>query len=146
MLPSDLRPITLVNEFCKIAEALFSSRIEEGLQRINYFSTNQFGFSKGKSTVNAIDQLVNNIKKVKKHKYAIVIAFDASSAFDTLSWCKVINNLIKTNVDTSFLKMIQSLLIERQIDLDNVIYKTETGCRQSTDLENRFQRLIDKPQ
>lgn len=37
--PSDLRPITLVNGFCKIAETLFTSRIESELNKLNFFSS-----------------------------------------------------------------------------------------------------------
>lgn len=59
-----------------------------------------------------------------------MLAFDASSAFDTLSWTHVINNLFKSNISGSYLKAEQSLMIDRQIELDGNIYNSEISCGQ----------------
>jgi hypothetical protein len=125
--PSDFRPICLINGFMKITEALFARRIEEELDRIEYFVDNQFGFRKNFSTESAIVNVINNIKTARKYKYAAVIALDFSSAFDNLSWNSIINNLINKNTDNSYIKMAQDLLVNRCIRFEDTIYKTEIG-------------------
>ena len=124
---SDLRPITLINGFCKIAEALYAIRIEGELNANDYFSDKQYGFCRGKSTVDAAKKVVDDIKCAKKFRYAVAIAFDASSAFDTLNHTTVIDNALKANLDTTYIKMLQSLLVNRTIQLDDKMYKSTTG-------------------
>lgn len=128
--PSDLRPITLINGWCKICEALFASRVEDELNRTNFFSDRQFGFRRNVSTVNAISEVIKHIKQSKKSNYAVAIALDASAAFDTLNWNMIINNLIKHNCDNSIIKLVQSMLINRRVVLNDIMYQSSVGCPQ----------------
>ena len=128
---SDYRPITLINGFCKIAEKLIITRIEEELNDKNYLSDTQFGFRYGKSTVSAIDHLVSRIKQNrKKYKYNLLVTADISGAFDGISWTKIVNNLIKSKIKHSLVMAGQSLLTNRRIKFQNGTYKSSRGCPQ----------------
>lgn len=127
---TDLRPITLINGFLKIGEALFASRIEDELNRKNFFVENQFGFRQGHSTVSALKNVVKNIKKAKKFEFSVMISLDFSGAFDSLNWNTIINNLIKANIDNSIIKMSQSLLTSRRIDLEGTVFESKRGTPQ----------------
>ena len=77
---SDLRPITLINGFLKIGEALFASRIESGLNEMGFFVDNQFGFREKYSTFDTIENIVQNVKKAKNYRFGLLIALDFSGA------------------------------------------------------------------
>lgn len=129
--PSDLRPITLINGFCKITEALFMSRIENRLNDMNYFSDRQFGFRTGCSTVDAVNIVIKDCESFKKKfKYNLLIGIDISGAFDNISWKIIINNLINAGVENKFLKATESLLIDRRIMINKKTYKSKKGCPQ----------------
>jgi len=48
--PSKYRPISLTSVICKIMESIIRDQIMEFFPNTNYFSNNQFGFIKGRST------------------------------------------------------------------------------------------------
>lgn len=93
--PANLSPITLLNGWTKIAEKLSINRIEDKLNNISYFDQNQFGFTKSKSTIDALDHLHKLIsKRIKLKKFVLAISIDISGAFDSINWNIIINNLI----------------------------------------------------
>ncbi|KAH1020868.1 hypothetical protein HUJ04_010460 [Dendroctonus ponderosae] len=53
-LPSSYRPLCLINSAAKIYEHLLKARLEEDIQRGGGLSPNQFGFIKGRCTLDAI--------------------------------------------------------------------------------------------
>ena len=102
--PTDLRPITLTKGWCKIIESLFSIRLESELNKINFFESNQYGFIKNKSTVDA-EIMVKEIKKSnEKKEYTVALSIDISGAFDGISWSLIMNNLIESNISNEFIK------------------------------------------
>lgn len=128
---NDYRPITLLNGFCKIVEKLFVTRIDEELNNKIFYSTSQFGFKPGLSTVNAISHLVDLIKKnKKKFKLNVLMTVDISGAFDGVSWSKIINNLINSGTDRRIVMATQSLLINRRIIFEDCMYSSNRGCPQ----------------
>ena len=60
----------------------------------NWISRNQFGFMKGRSTLDAIDNLVTNIEKNKQHKLlTLCLFFDIRGAFDNAWHPGIVNKL-----------------------------------------------------
>lgn len=131
-VPKDLRPITLIKGWCKIAESLFTSRLEDRLNELEFFNTAQFGFVKGKSTIDAIEHLFNNIKAKSTFKYKMLVAIDFSGAFDNITWQSMINNLVKAKIEPHFIKAAESILIDRKIVIDNCdkFIECSKGCPQ----------------
>ena len=127
---TDLRPITLTNNFLKNGEALFARVIERALNEIKFFEENQFGFRAGKSTINAIEKVVKEIKAASRKEFAIMIALDFSGAFDSLSWKVVMRNVIRANLNNTFTRMVQSLLCDRRVILENRETISERGTPQ----------------
>jgi hypothetical protein len=129
--PADYRPITLLNNFCKIGEHLLIKRIDEKLNEISFYSQNQFGYRKNTSTINAINRLIKKIKvNRKKFKYNILLSLDMSNAFDSINWTKIIDNLMKSNLDHCLIMAVQSLLKKRKVYVDDKLYATEVGIPQ----------------
>ena len=129
--PSSYRPITLINGFCKITEHLFISRIEDDLEFRNFFNKNQFGFKKGRSTADAIEQVVNILKKKKSNrKLKLVIAVDISGAFDSINWSVIINNVINAGSPNPVVNACENILVDRCVLVDDLKTKSSRGCPQ----------------
>lgn len=131
-VPKDLRPITLIKGWCKIAESLFTSRLEDRLNKLRFFNPAQFGFVKGKSTIDAIEHLFNNINSRKSCKFKMLVAIDFSGAFDNISWQSIIGNLVRSKIEPHFVKAAETILIDRMISIDNYknLIRCTKGCPQ----------------
>lgn len=97
---------------------------------------------KGKSTIDAIKFLVDKIQNRQQHfKYNLIMAVDASEAFDNLNWSPVIKNLTNANVQQKFVRAIENVLLNRTCLIDNTEFECKKrlplrGLRFATDLEN----------
>lgn len=81
--PSNYRPISILPAFSKVYEKLFLDRLLGFLDRHRIFSLDQFGFRKGKSTVDAIESFVSRIVDSLERKNPTLSVFlDLSKAFD----------------------------------------------------------------
>lgn len=131
-----MRPITLLPVLGKVLEYLLIRRINDKLDDLKFFSPNQHGFTKQKSTSTAIKVVIDQMKKIKKDKtkYAIVVALDISSAFDRLNWNHLMKNLERTSMDGCYLEAVRQLLIDREIQYETgagtLRRKSEIGCPQ----------------
>jgi hypothetical protein len=128
---SDYRPITLINNWCKIGETLIIRRIDQHLNERGFFSDLQFGFVKHRSTIDAIRHLINRIKINKiKYKYNVLLLFDFSSAFDSIGWNKIVRNVIDSGADDNIVLAVQDLLMNRSVELNDGKFSTMKGCPQ----------------
>jgi hypothetical protein len=81
--PNNYRPISLLTFFSKVLEKLFLNRIVPFLNRNNVLHDKQFGFSKGKSTSDALTCLLSSlISKYNTNKTFILTLLDLKKAFD----------------------------------------------------------------
>lgn len=82
----NLRPISLLSVFSKIFEKIIKSRLVKYLNLINFFSPNQYGFRKGKSTedalVNVTDLIYNSLNSSSKSTGLFI---DFKKAFDLVN-------------------------------------------------------------
>lgn len=128
--PTDLRPITLLNGLLKIVEVLYSFRIERELAELDFFSPIQFAYQKNRSTGDAVQKVINDMKRAKRFKYAAVICLDASAAFDSINWSIIIDNLAKSGTSSTCIRMCQDLLTGRTVKLNQKEYETQRGTPQ----------------
>lgn len=61
-LPGSYRPLCLLDVAGKLAKQLIRSRQIDELERTDALSPHQFGFLKGRSTMEAIDQVMEKVK------------------------------------------------------------------------------------
>ena len=77
----------------------------------NVLSENQFGFRKGRSTVNAIQAMVNiatNARKGtgKRKRFCALMSIDIRNAFNTARWNICIEAMVRKKVPDYLLRMI----------------------------------------
>ena len=84
-LPSNYRPISLLNCFNKLFEKLIYSQIIRFIDKHKILYINQYGFRKGYSTTLALIDVIDTLKQaLDRQEYAIGIFLDLEKAFDTI--------------------------------------------------------------
>ena len=101
--PSSYRPICLLDTMGKLLEELILQRLQTLLVGENGLSENQFGFRKGRSTVDAIQAVVNiatNARKGtgKRKGFRALVSIDIRNAFNTARWNICIEAILRKKV------------------------------------------------
>ena len=116
-MKSDLnnyRPIALLNVFSKIMEKLMKKYIVDHIDLNNIISTSQYGFQKGKSTLDALLKFSELIhKNLDKSNNILSIFIDFSKAFDTVPHTLLLNKLEHYGIRNNLLQWIKSYLTNR---------------------------------
>ena len=84
-MPSNYRPISLLNCFNKIFEKLIYSQMIRFIDKHKILYVNQYGFRRGFSTTLALIDVIDTLKQaLDRQEYAIGIFLDLEKAFDTI--------------------------------------------------------------
>ena len=129
--PSSYRPLCMLDTAGKILERIIHGRIEEVTDR--QLSDKQFGFRKGRSTLDAIDLVVKTAKEATsgkrwkggEKKYCLVVALDIKNAFNSARWNRIMEALERMKVPVYLRKMVASYLSDRILK-----YDTEEGQKE----------------
>ena len=94
MLPSNYRPISLLNCFNKILERVIYNQMMKFIDKHKILYINQYGFRAGFSTTLALIDVIDTIKfALDRNEYAIGIFLDLEKAFDTIDHNILLNKL-----------------------------------------------------
>ena len=114
------RPISLLPSISKIFEKTIKIQLVENMEDNNILPITQFGFRTGMSTINAVENLVQNIQKAKREKETVGVIFvDVSKAFDCCDHKIILNKLRTIGLDTKGVKLFESYLSNR---IQSVLY------------------------
>ena len=104
------RGITLINIIAKIYSQILLNRLTEWSIKHKTIIDNQFGFQKGKSTIDCIYILHSIIAKTLFSKKKLYCAFvDFEKCFDKLERSFIFQKLIQQNVSSKFVQAIKSM-------------------------------------
>lgn len=128
--PSSFRPICLLDTAGKVLERIISNRLEEYTEGAQGLSPNQYGFRKARSTVEAIDTVVNAARKATAgkrwkrgaKKYCAIVTLDVKNAFNSANWDRILEALRKMKVPQYIRRIIMSYFNDRIL-----IYTTDAG-------------------
>ena len=82
---NNYRPISLLHIFSKIFEKIMKKHLVQFIERNNVLSVNQFGFQKGKGTLEALTKFSTYLhQNLDSSKYIVSIFVDFSKAFDVV--------------------------------------------------------------
>lgn len=113
-LPENWRPIANLSTISKIFEHVFAQRLLDFLFQNNLLCKEQFGFTKGKCTTDAMVALVTKAVNALDHKNKSVGVFlDFQKAFDCLDHDILFNRLYNLGVRGLSLDWIKSYLQNR---------------------------------
>ena len=82
---SNYRPISLLPALSKILEKVVHRRLYHFLEQQNILYTNQFGFRRKHSTIDAVTKFITDVVQSFEHKQStLAVYLDLSKAFDTM--------------------------------------------------------------
>lgn len=122
-LPSSYRTICLLDAAGKLLEYMVLHRLQEDIESRSGISDRQFGFRKGKSTVDAVSKIVEIARQAtvvvnRKMRICALIAVDIKNAFNSASRQKILSELRRLEISDDILQLITSYLQNRKIILD----------------------------
>lgn len=118
------RPICLLSELAKVYERILKGRLETELERHGGLHRDQYGFQRGRSTLDAIKRVTEIAKKCNSVSYqnrgfCVLITLDVKNAFNSISWRYILENLERRKINESVLSAVRSYLHDRTIVTDH---------------------------
>lgn len=108
------RPIAIIDTVSKVFESLLHDQMIMFFERNCLFSSSQFGFRKGHSTIEAVMKFVNNcLFNLEKSEHVDCRLYDLTKAFDTVSHDIIIDKLFYYGFDVCTVNLIKSYLEDR---------------------------------
>lgn len=96
---TNYRPVSLLPQFSKILEKVFSKRLEKFIDKCGILNESQYGFREKRSTSMAILEAVEEIiNSLDKKKITVGIFIDLKKAFDTINHSILLNKLEKYGI------------------------------------------------
>lgn len=148
--PTDItsfRPISLLPVLGKGLDRILTTRIEYHIKQNGGFHKNQYGFSSGKSTVDAIHAVISFIHDAKnKGHYCTAISLDIASAFDMAWWPIIISELIERGVPENLIRLTKSYFADRTarawLPTGPISRKVSRGCPQGSSSGPTFWKIL----
>jgi len=113
-MPSDYRPIAIISAFCKVFERILARYIISKTQHI-WRTNKQFGFLPGRSTMDAIIQVIEDWSNGKDNKNCVFALFlDFAKAFDLVNHEILLEKLVKLQLDPWLISWIAAYLTGRR--------------------------------
>ncbi len=134
--PTSYRPIALTSNLCKIMERMIIERISYELEKKGKLANYQSGFRKGRSTMDAVIRLENEIRKAQENKETKIAVFlDIEKAYDMMWKEGVLIKLHKLGIGGRGFNWIKDFLYERN-----------TQVRIGSELSNQYTVENSTPQ
>ena len=119
----------------KLLEEMILQRLQGHMVGENGLSENQFGIRKGRSTVDAIQAVVDIATKARRETgkckgFCALVSIDIRSAFNTARWNICIEAMVRIKVPDYLLRMIDDYLSDRWViyEGDKWSLKEEMTC------------------
>jgi len=130
--PGDFRPICLLDEASKILERIIANRLNAQLESTNGLQSNQYGFRKSRSTLDAILKVKEIIMEAINNGHCVtMICIDIKNAFNSLPWSTIKKGLDELEIPGYLRAILNSYLKNRKIVYVNNIGKVtekEVNC------------------
>uniref|UniRef100_A0A3B5QMN0 Reverse transcriptase domain-containing protein n=1 Tax=Xiphophorus maculatus TaxID=8083 RepID=A0A3B5QMN0_XIPMA len=114
--PNNYRPIVLTSHFSKWMEKIIVNRLGYYLEKNNLINGYQCGFRTGRSTMDALTRVSNEIEKALKMKeLMIIVFFDIEKAYDSLWKEGLLIKMKQMGIGGRMYNWIANFLLDRKI-------------------------------
>lgn len=121
------RPICILNTFSKIYEHIIANRLQG---KINV-SESQYGFRKGRSTINGIkirELYEKNTRLGIKRRLMVAVGLHEKNAFNSLKYTDAIISLRDQGVECYLIELMKDNLSERFLVCGDLRMPVYSGC------------------
>lgn len=109
------RPVSLTSVVCKTLESIVRENIVEHMKSNKLFSSKQFGFISGRSTVLQLIRVIDTWTEILDEGGCIDVAYcDFMKAFDKVCHRRLVHKLKQYNIGPLYSKWIESFLDSRK--------------------------------
>lgn len=119
--PSSYRPLCMLDTTGKLFERILCNRIEEALaSKGTGLAENQYGFRKGRSTIDAINRVMAEVSDAGKgtiyeRQLCVLITLDVANAFNSASWEAILNAIAEKKVPGYLTSVVRNYLCDREV-------------------------------
>ncbi|CAB0044541.1 unnamed protein product, partial [Trichogramma brassicae] len=122
--PSSFRPLCMLDTAGKILERIICDRLKVFTERPGGLSERQYGFRKGRSTIDAIEDVISTVREAiagkrwyrGTKKYCAMVTLDVRNAFNSARWDNILAALRRLLVPDYLLRIIASYFSARVLD------------------------------
>lgn len=128
--PSSFRPLCMLDTTGKVLEKLLRARLTGAIVSAGGLSPHQHGFRSGHSTIDAIQEVVEAVRRAEDHnrwsrRVVLLVTLDVRNAFNSARWSDMLWALEHTfHVPAYLLRIIEAYLTDRVL-----LYDTTEGQR-----------------
>lgn len=128
--PSAYRPLCMLDTAGKGLEKLIRSRLQTAIAAAGDLSPRQYGFRSGRSTVDAIQEVVEAVQRAEDHNHhsrrvVLLVTLDVKNAFNSAKWTDMLAALERSfNVPRYLMRIVDAYLRNRTL-----LYQTTEGQR-----------------
>lgn len=135
--PSDTekayRPICLLDGLGKVFERLIKLRIETEIEKNGGLSPLQFGFTRNKSTIDAMMEVKQRAFAAKNEKkVCAMVMVDVRNAFGSVPWQGIVQELKRKNISKYLTNIIQDYFKNRKVQIDDQTISLTCGVPQGS--------------
>lgn len=118
--PTAFRPICLINNLGKLYERLINQRLLEELDQKNIIHDAQYGFRKGRSTIDAMKNITKIAEKInsgpyQRRKFCVLVCLDIKNAFNSVPWRRIVKAVEKRRISPYLVRVIKAYLSNRSL-------------------------------
>ncbi len=129
---SSYRPLCMLDTIGKVYESIVRNRLELAIQKAGGLSERQYGFMKKRSTIDALNNVVDTAKcavsgkrwRGGTKKYCALITLDVKNAFNSAKWANIIDSLYEIHAPQYLINIIISYFENRRL-----IFDTDEGTK-----------------
>lgn len=132
---SAYRPICLLPCWGKLFDKIIKNRLIFYLEEKGLIDEKQFGFRKGRSTEDALSNIVKRIKEnINNKEISLLVSLDFKSAFNSVNVNILISKIIELDIPNTLKRILIDFCINRKVAIDNVELDYDTGVPQGSSL------------
>ena len=126
--PSAYRPLCMLDTAGKLLEKLLKPRLQAAIAAAGDLAPRQYGFRRGKSTIDAVQEVVNAAKSTEQGNHysrniCLLATLDVKNAFNSVRWDKALDAFERDfHIPAYLLRILGDYLKDRWI-----VYDTEQG-------------------
>ncbi|GIX95976.1 RNA-directed DNA polymerase from mobile element jockey, partial [Caerostris darwini] len=114
--PEHYRPICLLPTWGKVFDKIIANRLVFYLEKQKFFSLNQYGFRRNRSTISALQSIKSFvIDSHTENKLACLISLDVQNAFNSVNWNLLKQKIRNLPIPYYLVKVLFSFLEERSV-------------------------------